>query len=522
MFRLVTVFMLTLWLAPLPARSEFPEAAFDAQRDAVRAAEDAEDFAQLEAIFSEAHKAALAEHDFRPLRSTYATFYVSVNAERRALAERWLAAYPDSPYAATALGWQLWKLAWEYRGDGYGRYISAESWEHFHRTTERTQEIAGAAFARTKDFLPLTDLMLQLRRVHANDLPVAPLVASALKIAPGRHVLLLGLSALHPNWGGSLAEISALCAGQAPSIPDYSEELCFIDATFHLGLSGIWRETALSRLEQHDEPFLDYARLDAYVNEWRDRPEAAQEAMRIARNQVGGVISPSGFEDRINRIGTMFHKPAFYQEMREALIARAEARRQYSPQDGDLLYWLAETTIYKLNEEVPGADPKVAFALWQEMMPLRRYQGAFWRLGTTVDEKLNGAWDLNRRAPFFENAIAYSNHAPNYVIEYLMYLDMVHEIAVNPIMRPPPGFDKTAMAEASSCLMVRVIRIYDAVCAMDPNSDGCHYTGQAELARDNARALLAGEACRQEREAPVQELAFAPREVSIIVPPAAE
>ncbi len=47
---------------------------------------------------------------------------------------------------------------------------------------------------------------------------------------------------------------------------------------------------AIEALAGRDAAFLDYARLDAYLHEWKTRDEAASEAKRIHRASLGPDI----------------------------------------------------------------------------------------------------------------------------------------------------------------------------------------------------------------------------------------
>ncbi len=192
------------------------------------------------------------------------------------------------------------------------------------------------------DFLPAIDTLLRLRRSGANDHSVVFLVNRALDVAPGRYALLLGLEALDPSWGGSLAEIAGLCAGAASKIPDYSEDLCMIDTVFWLDLYGNLRFAALKLLEKRDEEFLGYARLHAYLNEWGDRPEAAREAMRIVRAQGGDTNAFT-----LSVIATQFGQTDFYDEMMVKAEQAQRVRLLHSPQDSSTLLSLAEDLLQK-------------------------------------------------------------------------------------------------------------------------------------------------------------------------------
>ncbi len=476
-------------------------------RDQVIVGLEAGDYDRVDQLLADEHKHAVATREFTPLRNTYGTVFVVVNRERFAQANDWLAAKPDSPYAAAALAWLHYKRAWEYRGNSLVRYVSAEAWDHFRVERDLAEEMAERALEEGDDFLPAIDALLQLRRIGGNKMPVSPLVMRALNVAPGRHALLLGLQALDPKWGGNPAEVAALCADAVPKIPDYSEELCLIDTVFTLGLSGAARATALGYLDKQDEAFLDNDRLDAYLNEWRDRPEAKDEAMRILDAQGGNAS-----EWELNAYATQFGRRDYYEAMHPKLRENMRDRLAYSPQESSVVGWLADDIMRRHSYQDPLDAPKEAFAMWLDTLELSAFDGNTWLLGSHIDSIANGAWDYERRKPFFENAIYYSNYRPYAFSEYMMFLGQLYQIATNPKMRVSPGvaFDDAKIEAATSCEMVRAVRFFYEACQMNPSDRGCRTFGVVEEAIASARKLLDEEGCERERTAPLEELAYSP------------
>ncbi len=115
---------------------------------------DAADYDALEERLSQAHAAAVATRDFKPLRATYATLFVVANRDRFAQTRAWRAAVPDSPYAATALAWQHYQRAFEFRGNALSPYVSQEARAHYHDELEQAQKLAEGGFAKRDDSSP--------------------------------------------------------------------------------------------------------------------------------------------------------------------------------------------------------------------------------------------------------------------------------------------------------------------------------------------------------------------------------
>lgn len=474
--------------------------------EAAGAALDAGDYPHLDQILAEAHRNAVASRDFKPLRATYQTLFVTASRDRLTRSEAWQKALPGSAYAATALAWEHYHRAFEFRGEAYGRYVSQEAWSQYHGELEQAQNLAQAATAQGDDFLPAIDLLLRLRRVGANELPVAALVGRALDVAPGRYALLEGVEALDPRWGGDLAAIEALCAGAAPKIGGYSTELCMAEAAFTLNARGPLRSAALEVLDRHDEDFLDYARLDAYLREWSGRPEAAREAMRIVRAQD----DPS--EHTLNVIATRFGERDFYREMLPKVEAAQRARLQDAPEDTATLLVLSQDILQRAAAGDRTAAPAEAFALWRKTLDLGAYRADVWLLGSQIDAGVNDPWDYDRRKAFFENAISYGNQQPMALNAYLAFLGQMHEIATDPIYALPEGtaFDRDKVGAATACEMVRATRLLYEACSADSSDAGCRTYGTVEVAIAAARELMTQAGCERERTAALEDLAYSP------------
>ncbi len=311
-----------------------------------------------------------------------------------------------------------------------------------------------------------------------------------------------------------MTEIAALCASAAQKIPDYSDELCLIETAFQLGLTGPVRAMALDLLDRHDEDFLDYARLDAYLSEWYGRPEAVQQAMRIARAEViTNTVT-------LSAIATSFGQEAFYSEMKAKAQEALRTRLAYSPQDSAVLIELAQSLIQRRSLHEPTGDPAEAQALWRETLELGGYRGDVWLAGSEIDALANGSWDYDRLRPFYENAIYYSNGRPWAFSEYMMFLGQLHDTASNPIYRLPKdlSFDRDAVAAATACEMVRAVRFFAEACRADPSDRGCRTYGAVEPVIATARALMDQEGCARERTAPLDALRYRPVPIAQILP----
>lgn len=477
---------------------------------AVRRALAGEDFDALETVISEAHQDALAARDFSELRAMYSTLFVTANAKRFALTGDWLAAYPASPYAATALAWQHYQRAFLERGDRYINLTAPEAQAGFRSELQAAMTATQVALDNSRDFLPAVDAAVRLLGNSSNQGPVDELIEIELDIAPDRFAIKLGLSALRRSWGGSILDTIALCSDLADRVPGYDTELCLVEAAFDNRVEGSMREAALEILDRHDEPFLDGARLEAYLTDWKYRPEAADEAQRIHRESLGPNIVVSTYNHNLERIMSTFAPPFYDIEARDALFETVEKRLADSPQNYNLHAAWIETQLERHRVHDPSADLEGAEAMWPEMLTFGSHQPETWDIGLRLERARHGRLDFDHQAPFHTNKILSLNYESFTVRAYLSELFAGWRLATGE-WTASEEIDRAALAEAVTCRMFRAARIFDAICAADPGDPGCNVGGAgADMPARIRKLMREADTCDWERTAPIEALVYEP------------
>ena len=340
---------------------------------------------------------------------------------------------------------------------------------------------------------------------------VRALVNQALAIAPDRRFLELGLASLQMRWGGSFEDNLALCAEMADKVADYDAELCLIEMVFDNELEGPIREAALTALDGRDEAFLDYARLNAYVNEWQGRDGAAQEARRIHRESLG-TGTMRACKDTLWRIDAAFPTPEYETEAREALQACLRERLPDNPQNTNILSALLGDAIRRQNEDPARVDLRELEAGWRELLDLGAYLPVTWAIGQEIDAALHGEIRPVQRSRFSDNRIYYSDYDSIRLVRHLGLLYRDDRIATGDIRnRMGEEIDREAPREAVRCPMMRAARLFETLCTYGPDEWGCQVAndGPKLLAEVGAIMDEAGD-CAWEREAPLEELLFSP------------
>lgn len=501
----VTVLVLLLGLSGAAAHAGI---SVDTVRDDLAAAH----YDRLEAVFAEAHREALEARDFAPLREVYTVLFVTANRERFAQLEEWQAAHPASPYAATALAWSHYYRAYQWRGTALAYRVAPEANEAFAAELELAMVQARRALDEAADFLPAIEAALVLARHGGSGEDVNALVDRALEIAPDRHVLEVGLSALNLRWGGEFEDNLALCAEMADKVPRYDSELCLIEMVFESDVKGPFRAAALEALDGRDEAFLDSARFDAYLNEWYGRDGAAEEARRIHRESLGPEMAVKSFENDLMNVEIMYPSLDYRSEAVAALQAELRARLPDNPQSVGILGSLLEDGLKRLEKDPASVDLDELDALWRDLLEFGRYQAETWEIGQKLDEARQGTLGVARRSGYLVNRIHYSNYDPEPLVFHLAKLYQDFRFATGDIDAPAAAErDPDALRDAVRCPMMRAARLVVAVCAYAPNELACQPVfGTADLLEAIGPLVRDATDCTWEREAPIEELVYTP------------
>lgn len=211
----------------------------------------------------EADKASTGEPDEQ--RKLF-TLFTNSAPEIEDFLTRWLEERPSSALAMTAVGWHLWKLGWNARGEGSAGDTYPEAMAVFMADHERAFDLAIKAVAADPDLLAASDLMLRLTGTFGNFEVIPVELERVMARHPNRGSLLRVMKSLAPQWGGSPAQVKLLCDRYAPmvaSVPGYDAQVCAIDAVYAGGFwDGDQRDEAHQLLVLTSNPVLDYARLD--------------------------------------------------------------------------------------------------------------------------------------------------------------------------------------------------------------------------------------------------------------------
>lgn len=504
MIRFIALLGLLFLVGTSPAKAEFSVASV---RDALAS----EDFSSLEMGFQSAYEQALEDRDFAKIRNVYSVLFVTANAARLRHNQKWLMQHPDSPFAATGLAWAHYYRASQILGYQNWWSTTVELQTQFFKELELSKLYTDMALGFAPSFLPAVDAAILLRGTDTYRGDVKPFVQVLLDVAPDRHALEIGLDALSLHGVDNLTNNVLLCANLAERVPSYDDELCFIEVVFKNNATGALRKAAVTALGERTEPFLDYARLDAYLTEWRFEDEARDEAKRIHRATLGPLTGITQYRHDLERIERSFNMPLYEVEGHDRLVLTMQRRLSDNPESFNILNLLIRDILDRHLRRDPTADLGTAREYWLDMLDLGEFRPETWLLGEEVISAADPQIRPERYINFMSNAIYYSRHSPGYIRELMHSLHYRYRLALGEISATGLDIDQKALLEEVKCPMLRAARVYRLVCEQVPDHYGCNIGGwQADLSDRLARIAQQDQQCAWIRLADPEQLYYGP------------
>lgn len=468
--------------------------------------------AKFESI--ERHAQELSAYE---LKSVYRELFDAADTQRFNEVKAWHEQTPDTPYSATALAMQYHTRGFLKRGANSSRLTSPEAFAAFREHIYLARTLTDAALDLDPDFFPALETSLRLSLVSPGHDSVFELTEKLLEQAPHREFLQLGIDSLSLRWGGSFAESIELCTELSDLVEGYDPAVCPIEVVFRNEMKGEAREHALKLLETRDEDFLDYARLMAYLREWRHLPNAAEESIRIHTEYVAKTKNMHRAGWYLSGLATVFKRPFYEMEAREAMRNRIRKLLKDDPENHSLAVFLIDDII-RYEGAKHGALPEAMVdeltTLWPNMLALGEYDYMVWDAGRTIASLRNGFADIDAQQSFVTNSIYYSNHHPSLIKNQMGRFYSLWEIATGETDVDPSLNTENLKAEIL-CPMVRVSRLYEAICQRDPSNTGCNVGGWDAIFPEHVRRITNNtKECSAEKDAPLQSLAFNPVTVS--------
>lgn len=496
---------LMLWLAsPVMA---------DPKAD-LRALVYAGDVAGVEAMMDGAYHASLVSHDYEVLRNLNEAFPVT-DPKMRDFITAWRVAKPASPHALAAQAELLWRAARLARGDELARWTYPAAFQLQNEFLLQARDLAWQAYDLAPDLVLASDAVIRVAKLSGGQDYIPEVLAKVMAVTPNHSSLIRATNALAPNWGGSLevmAEQCALYAGRIPDAPDYTDETCMIDAIFSADIRGWPRTWAQSALDENDNLILEHARITDAIN-WRQGTDAANKVLARYLAQPDNVDwDAANIHDQYYR--GPHNLPPLSPEVFQRRYDHAIAEIAYDPYDPELLQIAFENVWYE-GQPRRHIDESVELEARRRTLMVAPYNAEAWsKYGSMA--KFAFKYKEDEYDPYFINAIVFSNHRPDYLLQFGTYklIDLLQTLYHAPtntiVIRDLP--ESVELVDALVCPLVRVTRVMDEVCATSGQGENQCGASWPIAHWQQVMALAETEGvCTAERTTPVEELFYQPQ-----------
>ncbi|MEM9341470.1 MAG: hypothetical protein AAGA87_00345 [Pseudomonadota bacterium] len=279
-------------------------------------------------------------------------------------------------------------------------------------------------------------------------------------------------------------------------------------------MEGAPRERAVELLEQESDPSLDWVRRQVYLDEWRNKPDAEQELIRIQRENLGGRLSLKEHLRTIETITQRYDRPFYGADAKAETLAHFYERHLLHPQD----YWLADELLKQLGENSRAVGDSYSAQdiarSWHEMHDLSQYSGFFWRFSAYLVQAVSNPYALDAQSDFYANAIYYGNHQSTHLGEAMGHYHWLYRSALTAHERYSDlDGDPEELRDELLCKLVRASRLFEASCPADV-SGICKVGGYFDAERNEIRRLWPkAKNCRYAPPAAVSTLRYSPRDI---------
>jgi hypothetical protein len=480
---------------------------------ALRAAVVADDPAQAEALISAAHKTSLASHDTTAIYVAYRRIFGSTDPARADFIDHWIAAYPQSAYAQTALAEQLYLTALAYRRPDLNSWADPLSVKKYQQYLTLARNAAQRAMVVDRSFSRATDIWLLVLPYGVDPEAVADLAHKTMLVAPNRRTAIIAANAFHNYFPENDNWLFESCAALAPMVPDFAADTCAIAAIFTYQSVTDVAELAAKALDANDDPDLAEARIKSIVWHQRASQYTVDEAITMQVGLLETAPDLGKWLTHAQYIGSSYPDSFFDADAIDLVSKELTARLMDDPRNPTLILMrfnfqdYLDTGTARLPDLGPGGD----MALWQDGLRYGYLTQSYWLTGSALLAE-NGQGPASH-LPYLENAVVTSNGEPrslSFFIEALAAIRGLSRTETEDPNLPHPEPDKANFA-AAECPLLRASRLLLATCLInnhlvDPEcSEAFGPLMQAKVAVQMANA---GDLCPALATTPLRELVY--------------
>ncbi len=473
----------------------------------------AQDVAAVEAMFQTVR--ADSRKSRADQRDLFAVFE-QLHPDTDTFTKAWVAAQPASAPAMVARGTYLKALGWAYRGNAYANDAYPERLTAFRAAHLEGLALMEHARDAAPDLLAASDGVIAMSYTTGNQSAVIPEVRRIMAIAPNRATLLKAATALAPQWGGSTADILAMCNLFADAVtdqPGYDDRICLIDGLMSANLGpGFQRDQALSMLANSDSPLLDFWREEHVVGETPS--DRIANLQRIKASRALTTFEARLYDQDAQTLAVLTGTPLPAELPAAVTEAMTRTKWWVDVSPGNPVMVADYFNAIQDGSTVNGIrfDSAELRRIFSSHLKIARYTPWVW-LELALNEAYSATDELTGievAQPYMINAIAYSNHGQDALVQaFRMKFPLVFSALAN---AQPPA-DVKRFHRVVQCPMVRELRLLLARCEtegldFETCTNGLPY--QASNMEGLVNDIRQAGVCKAETETDLTDLFYTP------------
>lgn len=475
-----------------------------------------------EAAMAQAHAesvaGAITYDDLRDIVSVLLTTHPDVNDFTKV----WLEEIPESPYALTIRSMQQSNVAWDVRGERMARDTHWEAMQTFVNMQKSSFLMAYKAYQIAPDFVLASDAIFEMHftRKILFEFQYNSLVVQVMATTPNYGSLDRAMNVHHRNWRGrGVPGVRKYCEKYAPLIPDFDEypvDVCVVDFAEQTRDLDRILPLADDLLARSDHPTLEHVR----------RKRAFERKNDQDRRMILDYLSDPEVTDYATASRFLF---SFYQDAESgAVLAALESRLQrrafedlpHDPFSPRLIKILTSDYNFVSGLGKPLAVHDMNDVLKRRLVVARPFDSNVWHRAARSFDASTQKGQRALIAPYYANAIHYSDHSPYQLSQYSAHLHRIHYIyksfAVGRNLVDYEVMDNAEFREQVECPMVRLYRLTEARCASITDEVNCkHFNNDLNGSTTKLAQMDEARICPAISDAPIEDLLFTPTAIDI-------
>lgn len=453
------------------------------------------DVVTVQEILAAAHRQSLnGELPIDDLRDLFSAFQ-STAPEVKEFAETWVDEMPDSPYALTALAWNVYTAGWNMRGNDLIQFTFYEAAYRHYNLHERARKLAQRAFQAAPDLIPASDavIMLVLTNSSGRSNPmekvaiVSRTLDTVMELTPNRGSILRAMNVTQPEWGGNFEGAMQLCsdyADLATDVEGYTPEICMIDAAYAYDYSDEVRSRMREALRSTDLPYLDHARR----SDWEPGISRAADKKILAYLQGDGSTDLKLALSYDRNVADINGSPRASKTVADNLRLETLEKLKSDPYNPSLISNIAEPR-FAIGPDQDKNDRSDEITLTKSILKVAPFDPAYWSKIARFMHTTNDASNPDEN-PYFANTITFSNHSPTYFFQYLEAKTQdLKAIERRADAGELPDDQMVSADEAVTCPYIRLARLREMMCSNGIEHIPSYLTSNCANMTDHAAKL---------------------------------